>query len=1163
MKKKQFSYYHNIAENAFKFSHKNKDWSIGEIKQNLASSIEQSKVLKIDLNLELCFGCLHLICNFLNQKGECDIPNKSQLAGAAAIYEGNIIHMENGEGKTLTAALAASIIAKMGRKVHVTSSNDYLVRRDATWMWPLYDFLDLKVVTRERESSKSCKIVGNNFDNVELIQIKDAYKGDILYTDFKALAIDYLNDNLVKYFEDKFQGILDFVIIDEIDSLLIDNARDPLNISETCSIRNTNERYQFYKQAWSLINTMIVNEHFKISKNNVFLTDYGIEYAEKKLSKSIYNDPNVLCAKMIIQCLKSKYIKILDIDYTIHNNSIVPIDLSTGRMCRTERFSDGLNQALLIKENLSHEKENKTIATTSIQNYYRKYFTISGMSGSLWSVKKEIEQTYSVQVVKIPPNKPSKRIDTETLVYRTDKERNIKACEDAIEKSKNGRPVLIGVEDELVAKALEKLLKKQSVTTPIILTATEHQDEADKLKQLGNTNLIMISAKLAGRGTDIRINKKGIESGGLHVIVLGVMEERIENQLRGRAGRQGKPGSSLCIVSLEDKLMLRFGSEKISKMMSRMGLKEGEVIQHSMISKSIDRSRKKVYLSNYLMRQGLYEVDSIINDYREYFYGLRNETISGLNDPTELLKKITKNVIIKSFSNLKKTKKSNLDITTAETISDLKYMFPSLTNHNFSSIGSFKGDKNRIKAINNSMLNHIDETYLILKEITSDYSHDPIDELLKLCMVKSLDNAWSDFIVKVNEVHQRAARNNISSTWLGNYFKDKSHSHFMSFIDATEKKAIHLWSKISTNNLELCYSVINYFKEKTNWEDYYLALINLSQTQHEKKDEYDILIILWEGAKDLEIKDKKTNEELLVLRLKVLDLLILNKDISNIRIISLALLRDTVDYKKEEIITHVYNKLIQVDPKFELLLRIIHSLLFQIPILISESDESQIDLDVIISNEFINEVKTYKLWNRLEKDIFDHLTDLYSDQILENFNIRFTKVTSLIINNIFNTEDYEVFKKEIVYNFGDIIDFEICTEEVYVKKNIQKILDHIHEEYITKINETSKLISDKLISISESDSFVFRDKLTFSDEKYNHEIKLNKIEGDETFIDNGFSMDKYKIIAYKAILKECWLPELYYNVLKSNEKKILNFDVILNEIDFLAIPYMIRTKLIS
>ena len=537
-------------------------------------------------------------------------PFRVQLIGGLAIHRGNIAEMKTGEGKTLTTVLPAYLNALSGKGVHVITTNEYLSTRNAQWMGPIYDLLGVSVGINTRDKSPKEK--------------KEAYEADITYTTNNELGFDYLRDNMVVHKENRTQRGLNFAIIDEVDSILIDEARTPLIISGG-SAKSAN----IYKEADRVAKSLKIDDYVVDEKTKkVTLTEDGVKNCEKMLHlDNLYDISNSVMVHNLDKALTANYAFKKDVDYVIENDKVIIVDTFTGRLMHGRQFSEGLHQALEAKEGVTINEETKTLATITFQNLFRMYNKLSGMTGTAKTEEEEFQNIYNTNVVCIPTNKPVIRDDQVDLIYSSLKGKFNAVVKTVKEIHKTGRPVLVGVASVETSELVSQLLTKAGVKHEL-LNAKNHEREAHIIENAGKKNAVTIATNMAGRGTDIKLGEGVRELGGL--FVLGTERHdsrRIDNQLRGRAGRQGDPGTTRFFVSMEDDLMIKFGSEKMKTVMETLGIKDDQAISNKMISKNIESAQKKVEGFNFDRRKGLLDFDNVISKQREIIYDRRNEIL--------------------------------------------------------------------------------------------------------------------------------------------------------------------------------------------------------------------------------------------------------------------------------------------------------------------------------------------------------------------------------------------------------------------------------------------------------------------------------------------------------------------------------------------------------
>ncbi|MBW7651592.1 preprotein translocase subunit SecA [Anoxybacillus sp. ST4] len=555
-------------------------------------------------------------------------PYKVQLMGGIALHEGNIAEMKTGEGKTLTATMPVYLNALTGKGVHVVTVNEYLASRDATEMGQLYQFLGLSV--------------GLNLSNMSREEKQAAYHADITYGTNNEFGFDYLRDNMVLYKEHMVQRPLHYAIIDEVDSILIDEARTPLIISGTAQ-----KSTKLYIQANAFVRTLKrdVDYTYDEKTKSVQLTEEGMNKAERAFGiDNLFDLKHVTLNHHINQALRAHVVMQRDVDYVVEDGKIVIVDPFTGRLMRGRRYSDGLHQAIEAKEGLEIQNESMTLATITFQNYFRMYEKLAGMTGTAKTEEEEFRNIYNMQVIVIPTNKPVIRDDRPDLIYRTMEGKFRAVVEDIAERHAKGQPVLVGTVSIETSELLSSMLTKRGIRHNV-LNAKNHAKEAEIIAQAGQKGAVTIATNMAGRGTDIKLGEGVRELGGLAVIGTERHESRrIDNQLRGRSGRQGDPGVSQFYLSLEDELMRRFGSENMMAMMDRLGMDDSQPIQSKIVSKAVESAQKRVEGNNFDARKQLLQYDDVLREQREIIYRQRFQVLDSEN-LRDIVEKMIQSVI--------------------------------------------------------------------------------------------------------------------------------------------------------------------------------------------------------------------------------------------------------------------------------------------------------------------------------------------------------------------------------------------------------------------------------------------------------------------------------------------------------------------------------------
>ena len=536
-----------------------------------------------------------------------------QLIGGMVLHEGRIAEMKTGEGKTLVATLAIILNAMTEKGVHLVTVNDYLASRDAADMGALYNFLGLSVGTILEDSH-------------DMEAKKDAYNCDITYGTNNEFGFDYLRDNMSYSADQMAQRDHTFVIVDEVDSILIDEARTPLIISGP-----TNRKMQDFLRANSIGLQLEKDTHFTVDEKDkvILITEEGITKAEELFEvENLYSAENASLPHSLDQALKANYLFEKDVDYVVNDGEVVIVDEFTGRLSEGRRFSEGLHQALEAKEGVEIKEETQTLADITFQNYFRMYDKLAGMTGTAETEATEFAQIYALDVVSIPTNIPISRKDLNDLIYKTEDEKFDAVIATIKKLSKTGQPILIGTASIEKSELLHEVLKKEKIAHTV-LNAKNHEQEGEIIQHAGSKGAVTIATNMAGRGVDIKVNDEDKDLGGLYIIGTERHENRrIDNQLRGRSGRQGDPGTTQFYLSLEDSLLRIFGSDKIKSIMERLGVEDGEYIESKMVTRAVEKAQKKVENMHYEGRKQIVEYDDVANEQRKIVYKFRNQLLS-------------------------------------------------------------------------------------------------------------------------------------------------------------------------------------------------------------------------------------------------------------------------------------------------------------------------------------------------------------------------------------------------------------------------------------------------------------------------------------------------------------------------------------------------------
>lgn len=654
---------------------------------------------------------------------------REQLIGGIVLHQGRISEMKTGEGKTLVATLPAYLNGLSAKGVHVITVNDYLAQRDKEWMGQLYEYLGL-----------TTGVIIHGLTND---QRRESYGADITYGTNNEFGFDYLRDNMVIYKEERVQRKLNYCIVDEVDSILIDEARTPLIISGA-----GDKSTDFYKVADFFVKRLKEEDHFTVDEKGhaVMLTDEGMHEAEKTFTVDNYADAeNMQLQHYITQALKANYLMKRDKDYMVKDNEIIIVDEFTGRLMEGRRYSDGLHQAIEAKENVEVRRESKTLATITFQNYFRMYEKLSGMTGTAQTEEVEFREIYGLDVVIIPTHRPISRKDQKDLVYKTQKGKYNAIVEEIIESHKSGQPILVGTTSIEKSELISDLLKKKKVSHKV-LNAKYHEQEAEIVSKAGELGNITIATNMAGRGTDIKLGEGALEVGGLKIIGTERHESRrIDNQLRGRSGRQGDVGESRFYISLEDDLMRLFGSDKVMAIADKIGLEEDEAIENAMVTKTIENAQKKVEGNNFDIRKSLLGYDDVINKQREIIYKQRTEVLEGENLKDHIIAMI--HDIIKTAVDLHlDSEDENYKDSIKTLLNYLEDIY--LPKDEFELEELFKLEPEQIE----EML--IDVAMKLYEEKEASIGSEQMREIERVIMLKCVDSKWMDHIDNMDHLKQ-------------------------------------------------------------------------------------------------------------------------------------------------------------------------------------------------------------------------------------------------------------------------------------------------------------------------------------------------------------------------------------------------------------------------
>ncbi len=657
-------------------------------------------------------------------------PFDVQLIGGMVLHEGKIAEMKTGEGKTLAATLPIYLNALSGEGVHVVTVNDYLARRDAQWMGPIYESLGLSV-----------GVILHGLSDEER---KKAYNCDIAYGTNNEFGFDYLRDNMKFRLEDYVQREFNYAIVDEVDSILIDEARTPLIISGP-SDESTDKYYRINQ----IIPRLRREQDFTIDEKSrtVALTEEGVARVENLLKvENLYDPRHMGLLHHVNQALKAHTLFKRDVDYMVKENQVIIVDEFTGRLMPGRRYSDGLHQALEAKEHVKIERENQTLASITFQNYFRMYNKLAGMTGTADTEAAEFKKIYNLDVVVVPTNMPMIREDHADVIYKTEKEKIQAIIQEIRELHEAGRPVLVGTISIENSELLSGHLLRRGVKHNV-LNAKHHEREAEIVSQAGQPGAVTISTNMAGRGTDIKLGPGVAELGGLHILGTERHESRrIDNQLRGRSGRQGDRGSSRFYLSLEDDLLRIFGAERISSVMDKIGLEEGEPIEHRLISRAIENAQKRVEAQNFDIRKHLLEYDDVMNQQREVIYRQRKEVLGGDNLSSalgEMLEDVV-DTVLEEFAD------ENVppDAWNLKGLDERLFQLFSLkTNFQDMEDGTPAGGESLREWI-------LEAVRTLLRQKKEELGASLMEEITKILMLQSIDTHWKDHLLSMDHLRE-------------------------------------------------------------------------------------------------------------------------------------------------------------------------------------------------------------------------------------------------------------------------------------------------------------------------------------------------------------------------------------------------------------------------
>ena len=656
-------------------------------------------------------------------------PFDVQVIGGMVLQEGKIAEMKTGEGKTLAATMPLYLNALEGKGCHVVTVNDYLANRDAHWMAPIYNFLGLTV-----------GVIVHGMDDPER---REAYHADITYGTNNEFGFDYLRDNMKFMLEDYVQRDFNYAIVDEVDSILIDEARTPLIISGP-----SEESTDKYHKINQIIPRLKKDRDYSIDEKSktVVLTEEGVAHVESLLNvQNLYEPRNIETVHHVNQALRAHTLFKRDVDYLVKDGQVIIVDEFTGRVMPGRRYSDGLHQALEAKEKVKVEKENQTLASITFQNYFRMYKKLAGMTGTADTEADEFKKIYNLDVVVVPTNMPMIRADHNDLIYKTEQEKINAVINEVKELNKEKRPVLIGTISIEKSELLSRHLIRSGVKHHV-LNAKNHEKEAEIVAQAGQPGMVTISTNMAGRGTDIRLGEGVAELGGLHILGTERHESRrIDNQLRGRSGRQGDQGSSRFYLSLEDDLLRIFGAERISGIMDKIGIEEDQPIEHKYISRAIENAQKRVEGQNFDIRKHLLEYDDVMNRQRKVIYEQRKKVLRGDNlwsDIEEMVEELVNNLLAEFIP--EKGHKEDFNLKGLDDA--LLKQF----NLKMDLANADEGTSNQ-SSLRDFIIQNVQK---LLRNKESEFGKELMDYLMKVIMLQSIDIQWKEHLLAMDHLRE-------------------------------------------------------------------------------------------------------------------------------------------------------------------------------------------------------------------------------------------------------------------------------------------------------------------------------------------------------------------------------------------------------------------------
>ncbi len=706
-----------------------------------------------------------------------------QLIGGMVLHGGNIAEMKTGEGKTLVATLPAYLNALTGRGVHVITVNDYLASRDAEWMGKIYQFLGLSV---------GCIVHGLS-DSERM----EAYGADITYGTNNEFGFDYLRDNMKFQRGSLVQRELHFAIVDEVDSILVDEARTPLIISGPAE-----KSTDLYYHVNGIIPRLRKEDDFTIDEKarSVALTEDGVVHAERLLKVDNLFDPkHIDLLHHVNQALKAHTLFKRDVDYLVKNGEVIIVDEFTGRLMPGRRYSDGLHQALEAKENVKIENENQTLAAITFQNYFRMYDKLAGMTGTADTEAAEFKKIYDLDVVVVPTNQPMIRKDYSDVIYKTRQEKYNAAMEEISECHKSGQPVLVGTVSVDVSESFSKKLKKRGIPHAV-LNAKNHEKEAEIISQAGQPGAVTISTNMAGRGTDIVLGEGVTALGGLHIIGTERHESRrIDNQLRGRSGRQGDPGSSRFYLALEDDLLRIFGGERITSIMERLGMEEGEPIENALITRAIENAQSKVEGHNFDIRKQLLEYDDVMNQQREVIYAQRREALFGEDlhaDIEAMIEELAVGIALPHADERSHAEEWDWDAIREAVFKQFNFRMPA-------------PDEATLDGLNADGLGQLiyEAALVVYQQKEAEMGAEPLREVERIIMLQTVDGLWKDHLLSMDHLKEGIGLRGYAQQNPLIVYKKEGFGMFQAMIDRVKEETVGILYRIQLADSESAESI--------------------------------------------------------------------------------------------------------------------------------------------------------------------------------------------------------------------------------------------------------------------------------------------------------------------------------------------------------------------